>query len=90
MASALLYFEGGYKDATRAVDGIRLVDRISGKPLSVSVYKEPEEKGWIFNRGMLIASGSGGGKSYKANHYLASELNIWLQLTGTFVFGTEL
>ena len=74
MAAALLYFEGDYKDATRAVDGIRLVDRISGKPLSVSVYQEPEEKGWIFNRGMLIASGSGGGKSYKANHYLASEL----------------
>jgi len=74
MASALLYSEGGYKDPTRAVDGLRLVDRISGRPFSVSVYREPEEKDWIFNRGMLIASGSGGGKSYLANHYLASEL----------------
>ena len=74
MATALLYFEGGYKDATKAVDGLRLVDRISGQPLSVSVYREPEKKDWIFNRGMLVASGSGGGKSYLANHYFASEL----------------
>ncbi len=74
MASALLYFEGGYTDATKSVDGLRLVDRISGRPLSVSVYREPEEKDWIFNRGMLVASGSGGGKSYYVNHYIASEL----------------
>lgn len=74
MAAALLYSEGGYKDTTKAVDGIRLVDRISGRPLSVSVYREPEHKDWIFNRGMLVASGSGGGKSYLANHYFGSEL----------------
>lgn len=74
MASSLLYFEGGYKDATRAVDGLKLVDRITGQPLSVSVYQEPERKDWIFNRGMLVVSGSGGGKSYFINHYLASEL----------------
>ncbi len=74
MASSLLYFEGGYKDSAKSVDGLRLVDRISGRPLSVSVYREPEKKDWIFNRGMLVASGSGGGKSFLANHYLASEL----------------
>ncbi|SNZ01307.1 TraG family conjugative transposon ATPase [Flagellimonas pacifica] len=74
MAASLLYFEGAYKDATKSVEGLRLVDRISGKPLSVSVYREPEEKNWIFNRGMLVASGSGGGKSYLTNHYIASEL----------------
>jgi len=74
MATALLYFEGGYKDATRDVEGLRLVDRVTGQPLSVSVYRDPEKKDWIFNRGMLVASGSGGGKSYLANHYFASEL----------------
>ncbi len=74
MAASLLYFEGGYRDATRAVNGLKLVDRITGQPLSVSVYREPERKNWIFNRGMLVASGSGGGKSYFTNHYLASEL----------------
>jgi len=74
MAASLLYFEGGYTDSSKSVDGIRLVDRISGRPLSVSVYKEPEKKDWIFNRGMLVASGSGGGKSYFTNHYISSEL----------------
>ncbi|MBC7000361.1 TraG family conjugative transposon ATPase [Cytophaga sp. FL35] len=74
MASALLYFEGSYKDSVKSPDGLRLVDRISGQPLSVSIYREPEEKDWIFNRGMLVASGSGGGKSYYVNHYIASEL----------------
>lgn len=74
MAASLLYFEGGYRDSSKTVDGLRLIDRICGRPLSVSVYREPERKHWIFNRGMLIASGSGGGKSYVANHYIASEL----------------
>jgi len=74
MASSLLYFEGGYKDSSATVNGIRLVDRITGRPFSVSLYKEPEEMGMIFNRGMLVASGSGGGKSFFVNHYLASEL----------------
>ncbi len=74
MASSLLYFEGEYRDAITSVDGLRLVDRTSGRPLSVSVYKLPEEKDWIFNRGMLVASGSGGGKSFVVNHYIASEL----------------
>ena len=74
MASSLLYFEGGYKDSSKSIDGLRLVDRVSERPLSVSVYRQPEKDDWIFNRGMLVASGSGGGKSYLANHYLASEL----------------
>lgn len=76
MAASLSYYEGNYKESSLAVDGIRLVDRIKGRPLNVSVYKEPEKRAWIFNRGMLVASGSGGGKSYLVNHYLASELRL--------------
>ncbi|SEC65420.1 Bacteroides conjugation system ATPase, TraG family [Tenacibaculum sp. MAR_2009_124] len=74
MASYLSYYEGEYSEPGWAIDGVRLVDRINGRPLSVSWYKKPEELGWIFNRGTLVASGSGGGKSYIANHYFASEL----------------
>ncbi|PKA97806.1 conjugation system TraG family ATPase [Flavobacteriaceae bacterium MAR_2009_75] len=74
MAASLFYFEGEYKDGGTCIDGMRLVDRNTGRPLSVSVYRLPEEKDWIFNRGMLVASGSGGGKSFFANHYIASEL----------------
>lgn len=74
MAASLLYFEGGPKESTRFEEKFRLVDRITGRPLYVSMYREPEKKHWIFNRGMLVASGSGGGKSYWTNHYIASEL----------------
>lgn len=74
MASSFIYSEGEFKDKTYTTEGVRMVDRIQGRPLAVSVYKVPEEKSWIFNRGMLVASGSGGGKSFIVNHYLSSEL----------------
>lgn len=73
MAASLWYFEGGYKNPVHGPHGLRMVDRTSGKPLLVSIYREPEQKDWIFNRGMLIASGSGGGKTFFANSYLFSE-----------------
>ena len=73
MASSLWYFEGGYKNRLHGPHGLRMVDRASGQPLLVSLYREPEEKDWIFNRGMLIASGSGGGKTFFTNAYLYSE-----------------
>ena len=73
MAASLWYFEGGYKNRLHGPHGLRMVDRATGKPILVSLYKEPETKDWIFNRGMLIASGSGGGKTFYANAYLFSE-----------------
>ncbi|MFD2586116.1 TraG family conjugative transposon ATPase [Croceitalea marina] len=73
MAASLWYFEGGYKNPLHGAHGLRMVDRTSGKPLLVSIYKEPERMDWIFNRGMLVASGSGGGKTFFANSYLFSE-----------------
>ncbi|MBB3125237.1 conjugation system TraG family ATPase [Mesoflavibacter sabulilitoris] len=76
LAASLMYAEGEYRDNSQAVDGMKVIDRIQGRPLILDVYKAPEKDGLIFNRGMLIASGSGGGKSYFANHYLNSELNI--------------
>ena len=73
MAASLWYFEGGYKNPLYGPHGLRMVDRTSGKPLLVSIYREPERMDWIFNRGMLVASGSGGGKTFFANGYLFSE-----------------
>jgi len=73
MASALLYSEGGFRNPVHGLHGLRMVDRATQKPILVSVYKEPERKHWIFNRGMLVASGSGGGKTYFANSYLFAE-----------------
>lgn len=73
MAASLLYTEGGYKNSVHGPHGLRMIDRATGRPLLVSLYKEPEKNHWIFNRGMLIASGSGGGKTYFANSYLHAE-----------------
>lgn len=73
MAASLWYFEGGYRNRMHGPHGLRMVDRATGKPLLVSLYRDPEAKDWIFNRGMLIASGSGGGKTFFANAYLFSE-----------------
>ncbi|MEM9647130.1 MAG: TraG family conjugative transposon ATPase [Bacteroidota bacterium] len=73
MAASLWYFEGDYTNPVHGPHGLRMVDRTSGKPLLVSIYRQPEENDWIFNRGMLVASGSGGGKTYFANSYLFSE-----------------
>ncbi len=73
MASSLWYFEGGYKNRLHGPHGLRMVDRATGQPLLVSLYRDPEKKDWIFNRGMLIVSGSGGGKTFFTNAYLYSE-----------------
>ncbi|MFX0557193.1 TraG family conjugative transposon ATPase [Maribacter sp. CXY002] len=73
MAASLLYSEGGYKNPVHGLHGLRMIDRATHKPLLVSLYREPEKNHWIFNRGMLIASGSGGGKTYFANAYLYAE-----------------
>lgn len=74
MAASLFYNEGGYDNPSHGLHGMRMVDRTSGKPLLVSIYREPEKLDWIFNRGMIVASGSGGGKTYFCNSYLYSEL----------------
>ena len=73
MASALLYSEGGFQNPIHGLHGLRMVDRATQSPLLVSIYQEPEKNHWIFNRGMLVASGSGGGKTYFANAYLFAE-----------------
>jgi len=80
MAASLLYSEGGYKNPVHGLHGLRMIDRATHKPLLVSLYREPEKNHWIFNRGMLIASGSGGGKTYFANAYKLTQLIVLLKL----------
>jgi conjugation system TraG family ATPase len=48
--------------------GIRLGDRLTGRPLHVDIDDEPRKKGLIANGNMFILSGSGGGKSFWTNH----------------------
>lgn len=44
--------------------GIRLADRLSGKPLLVDISDLPMKKGWITNRSKFVLGPSGSGKSY--------------------------
>jgi conjugation system TraG family ATPase len=48
--------------------GIKLVDRLSGKPLHVDISDLPMKKGIITNRNKFVLGPSGSGKSFFMNH----------------------
>jgi conjugation system TraG family ATPase len=52
--------------------GIRLGDRLSGKPLHVDLSDEPMKNGVVTNRNKFILGPSGSGKSFFTNHLLRS------------------
>jgi conjugation system TraG family ATPase len=52
--------------------GIRLGDRLSGKPLHVDLSDEPMKNGVTTNRNKFILGPSGSGKSFFTNHLLRS------------------
>ncbi|MVN91509.1 TraG family conjugative transposon ATPase [Mucilaginibacter aquatilis] len=52
--------------------GLRLGDRLSGKPLHVDLSDEPMKNGVITNRNKFILGPSGSGKSFFTNHLLRS------------------
>lgn len=70
-ASCFLHSETGYRSASGSF-GVRLGDRISGKPLLVDLSDEPMQKGVITNRNKFILGPSGSGKSFLTNHILRS------------------
>jgi len=48
--------------------GLRLGDRITGRPVYVDIDDEPRRLGWAGNSNSLVISGSGGGKSFAMAH----------------------
>lgn len=48
--------------------GIRMVDRLSGKPIHLDISDLPMKKGIITNRNKFILGPSGSGKSFFTNH----------------------
>jgi len=52
--------------------GIRLGDRLSGKPLHVDLSDEPMKNGVTTNRNKFLLGPSGSGKSFFTNHLLRS------------------
>lgn len=52
--------------------GLRLGDRLSGRPLHVDLSDEPLRRGLIANRNKFILGPSGSGKSFFTNHLVRS------------------
>ena len=66
---ALCFFteETNYKSSPSPF-GLKLCDRISGRPLHLDLDDEPKRRGIIHNLNKFVLGGSGGGKSFFVNH----------------------
>jgi len=70
-AACFLNYETNYRSSLSPC-GIRLGDRLSGKPLHVDLSDEPMKNGVTTNRNKFILGPSGSGKSFFTNHLLRS------------------
>ena len=68
---ALCFFiaETNYRDSLSPF-GIKMADRVSGKPLHIDISDEPMRRGIVTNRNKFVLGGSGSGKSFFMNHML--------------------
>ncbi|MEO6520987.1 MAG: TraG family conjugative transposon ATPase [Mucilaginibacter sp.] len=66
-ATCFLNLESNYRSSQSGF-GIRLGDRLSGRPVRVDISDEPMKKGFITNRNKMILGPSGSGKSFFTNH----------------------
>jgi conjugation system TraG family ATPase len=70
-ATCFLNLETNYQSSISPV-GIRLGDRLTGKPIHVDISDEPVKKGICTNRNKFILGPSGSGKSFFTNHMVRS------------------
>src|SRR5690606_8405931 len=70
-AACFLNLETNYRSSISPV-GIRLGDRLTGKPVHVDISDEPVKKGICTNRNKFILGPSGSGKSFFTNHMVRS------------------
>lgn len=70
-ASCFLNLESNYK-VVEGLFGLRLGDRLTGKPVLVDISDEPVAKGICTNRNKFILGPSGSGKSFFTNHMVRS------------------
>ncbi len=70
-AVCFLNLETSYRSSLSPV-GIRLGDRLTGKPVYVDISDEPLKKGICTNRNKFILGPSGSGKSFFTNHMVRS------------------
>lgn len=71
-AACLFNHETNYYTSESARNSIRVVDRLSGRPLWVDFSEEPMDRTWINNKNKFIIGPSGSGKSFLTNHFLRS------------------
>ena len=70
-ACCFFNLETNYRSSISPI-GIRLGDRLTGKPVHVDISDEPMEKGICTNRNKFILGPSGSGKSFFTNHMVRS------------------
>lgn len=70
-ATCFLNMETAYRSSCSPV-GIRLGDRLTGKPVHVDISDEPVKRGICTNRNKFILGPSGSGKSFFTNHMVRS------------------
>lgn len=70
-AACFFNLEGPYQ-SSKGGFGIRLGDRLTGKPVLVDISDEPVRKGICTNRNKFILGPSGSGKSFFTNHMVRS------------------
>jgi len=70
-ATCFLNLETNYRSSVSPM-GIRLGDRLTGKPVHVDISDEPVKKGICTNRNKFILGPSGSGKSFFTNHMVRS------------------
>jgi conjugation system TraG family ATPase len=73
MEQAACFFnsETNYQSSISPI-GIRLADRLTGRPVHLDISDEPMKKGIITNRNKFILGPSGSGKSFFTNHMVRS------------------
>lgn len=70
-ATCFFNLESNYRSSISAF-GLRLGDRLSGKPVHVDISDEPISQGYTTNRNKFILGPSGSGKSFYTNHMVRS------------------
>ncbi|SDH53251.1 TraG family conjugative transposon ATPase [Mucilaginibacter gossypii] len=70
-AACFFNMESNYRDSISPF-GIRLGDRLTGKPVHVDISDEPMRLGFTTNRNKFILGPSGSGKSFFTNHLVRS------------------
>jgi len=66
-AACFFNVDGNYRSDQQ---GLRLGERLYGRPVLLDLFDAPMKKGTITNRNLFVCGGSGGGKSMLMNHLL--------------------